>query len=45
VVVAVAHNQAVAVLVGERGDVGVDLGVQGFGQHPAGTLPDDLVNQ
>src|ERR1043165_3982524 len=47
-VIAVAHNQAVTVLValvGERGDVGIDLGAQGFGQHPAGTVADDLVNQ
>jgi len=46
--VAVTHDQAVAVLValvGERGDVGVDLGFQGLGQHPAGALADNLVDQ
>ena len=40
-VVAVAHHQPAAVLValvGEPGDVGVDLGLQRLGQHPPGTL-------
>ena len=32
-------------LVGELGDVGVDLGLQRLGQHPPGTLADDLVDQ
>ena len=32
-------------LVGEAGDVGVDLGLQRRGQHPAGALADDLVDQ
>jgi hypothetical protein len=47
-VVAVADDQTVALLValvGERGDVGVDLGSQGFGQHSPGTFPHDLVDQ
>jgi len=47
-VVAVAHDQAVAVLVtlvGERGDVGVHLGLEGLGQHPPRALADDLVDQ
>jgi hypothetical protein len=26
-------------------DVGVDLGLQGFGQHPPGALADQLVDQ
>ena len=47
-VVAVAHHQPAAVLVelvGERGDVGGDLGLQRRGQHPPGTLAHDLVDQ
>jgi len=32
-------------LVGEAGDVGIDLGLQRLGQHPAGTLTHDLVDQ
>jgi hypothetical protein len=47
-VVAVAHDQPVAVLValvGELGDVGVHLGPQRLGQHPPRALPDDLVDQ
>jgi hypothetical protein len=45
---AVAHHQPPAVLValaGELGDVGVDLGLQRLGQHPPGTVADDLVDQ
>ena len=45
---AVAHHQPAAVLValvGELGDVGVDLGLQRLGQHPPGALADDLVDQ
>jgi hypothetical protein len=45
---AVAHDQPPAGLVAlarELGDVGVDLGLQGFGEHPAGTLTHDLVDQ
>jgi hypothetical protein len=45
---AVAHGQAAAVgvaLVGELGDVGVDLGLQRLGQHPPGALPHDLIDQ
>ncbi len=41
-------HQPAAVLVtfaGEPGDVGVDLGLQSLGQHPARTLADDLVDQ
>jgi hypothetical protein len=46
--VAVAHDEAVAVLVAlvdERGDVGVDLGAQRFGQHPSGAFANNLVDQ
>jgi hypothetical protein len=32
-------------LAGELGDVGVDLGLQGLGQHPPGALADELVDQ
>jgi hypothetical protein len=32
-------------LAGELGDIGIDFGLQGFGEHPPGTLPDDLVDQ
>ena len=45
---AVAHHQPAPVLValvGELGDVGVDLGLQRLGQHPPGALADDLVDQ
>ena len=45
---AVAHHQPPPVLValaGVAGDVGVDLGLQRFGQHPPGALADDLVDQ
>jgi hypothetical protein len=45
---AVPHDQTPAVLVAftdELGDVGVDLGLQRLGQHPAGTLTDDLIDQ
>jgi hypothetical protein len=45
---AVAHRQPPALLVplaAELGDIGVHLRLQGFGQHPPGTLPDDLVDQ
>jgi hypothetical protein len=44
----VVHDQSPAVFVAlarELGDVGVDLGLQGFGEHPAGTLTHDLVDQ
>jgi len=47
-VAAVTHDQAVAVLVelgGEPRDVGVDLGLQGFGEHPPGAIADNLVDQ
>jgi len=46
-VVPVTHHQAVSVFVplgGEPGDVGVHLGLQRLGQHPPGTLLDDLVD-
>ena len=46
--IAVAHHQAVAVLVplgGELGDVGVDLGLQRLGQHPPRAFPHDLIDQ
>jgi hypothetical protein len=33
----------VAVL-GERGDVAVALGLEGFGQHPQGAFADDFVD-
>jgi hypothetical protein len=45
---AVAHHQpsaAVVALVEVAGDVGVDLDPQRFGQHPAGALADQLVDQ
>ena len=45
---AVAHHQPVPVLVplaDEPGDIGVNLGLQGLGQHPPGTLADDLIDQ
>jgi hypothetical protein len=44
----IAHHQAMPVLAAfadEAGDVGVDLGLQRLGQHPAGTLTHDLVDQ
>jgi hypothetical protein len=40
---AIAHHQPSTGLVafaGVAGDVVVDLGLQGFGQHPPGTLAD-----
>jgi hypothetical protein len=46
-VVAVAHHQPAPVLValiGEPGDVGVDLGAQCLGQHPSRTFADELVD-
>ena len=45
---AVAHHQpasALVALVDELGDVGVDLGLQRLGQHPAGALADEFVDQ
>jgi hypothetical protein len=45
---AVAHHQPAAVLVAladELGEVGVDLGLQGLGQHPTSTVTDNLVDQ
>jgi hypothetical protein len=45
---AIAHDQSMPVLVafvGEAGNVGVDLGLQRLGQHPAGTHTHDLVDQ
>jgi hypothetical protein len=47
-VAAVAHHQpppALVALAGELGDVGIDLGLQRFGQHPPRALADDLVDQ
>jgi hypothetical protein len=47
-VAAVAHHEpttAGVAFVAELGDVGVHLGLQGLGQHPSGTLPDDLIDQ
>jgi hypothetical protein len=44
--VAVAAHQPVAALVdqlSERGDVGIDLGLERRGQHPAGALAGQLV--
>jgi hypothetical protein len=32
-------------LAGETGDVLIDLGLQRFGQHPPGTVTDDLIDQ
>jgi hypothetical protein len=45
---AVAHHQPPTVLIplgGELGDVGVDLDLQRLGQHPAGAITDDLIDQ
>jgi hypothetical protein len=45
---AVAHHQPPAVfveLLGVRGDVRGDLGLQGGGEHPASAVTDDLVDQ
>ena len=45
---AIAHHQPSTGLVafaGVAGDVVVDLGLQGFGQQPPGTLADQLVDQ
>jgi hypothetical protein len=45
---AVAHHQpppALVTLVGELGDLGVDLGRQRLGHHPPGTLAHDLIDQ
>jgi hypothetical protein len=47
-VAAVAHHQPAAVLVtlaDVAGDVVVDLGLQRLGQHPPGTLTNQLVDQ
>jgi hypothetical protein len=47
-VAAVAHHQPPAVLVAlsdELSDVALDLGLQGLGQHPPGTVAHDLVDQ
>jgi hypothetical protein len=43
-----AHHQPAPALVSladEPGDIGVNLGPHGLGQHPAGTLTDDLIDQ
>jgi len=48
VVRAVADHQPAAVLVpllSELGDAGVHLRAQRLGQHPPGTLADDLIDQ
>ena len=45
---AVAHHQPTPVLVplvDEPGDVVIDLRLQGLGQHPAGALTDQVVDQ
>jgi hypothetical protein len=45
---AVAHDQPPAVLVavlGVAGDVGVDLGLQGLGQHPTCALTHQLIDR
>jgi hypothetical protein len=45
---AVAHDQstpALVALVQVAGDVVLDLGLQGLGQHPPGALPHELVDQ
>jgi hypothetical protein len=47
-VVAIAHHQSVAALValvGEPSDALLDLGLQRLGQHPPGTLTDNLIDQ
>lgn len=46
--VAVTHHQTAATLVtfvSKSSDIGIHLGSQGFGQHPASALADDLVDQ
>jgi hypothetical protein len=46
-VAAIAHHQPMTILVtnvSELGDVSVNLRLQGFGQHPPRTLPDELVD-
>jgi hypothetical protein len=45
---AVAHHQPPAGLVplgSEPGHIGIDLGLQGLGQHPPRTLTHDLIDQ
>jgi hypothetical protein len=47
-VAAVAHDQpppVLVVLIEVAGNVVVDLGLQGFGQHSPGALPHELVEQ
>ncbi|WP_177241258.1 hypothetical protein [Nonomuraea wenchangensis] len=47
-VVTVAHDQAatgLVTLIGERGDLGVDLGLERFGEYPAGAFADQFVDQ
>ncbi len=47
-VVSVADHEpppALVLLIGQLGYVGVNFGLQRGGQHPPGTLPDDLVDQ
>ena len=47
-VVAVADDQAAAALVaflGQLGDIGVDFGLKGCGEHAPGALADDVVDQ
>ncbi|GAA3713334.1 hypothetical protein GCM10022224_093590 [Nonomuraea antimicrobica] len=46
--VAVADDQAAAVFVafvGKGGDIGVDLGLERFGEHAAGALTHEFVDQ
>jgi len=45
---AVAYHQAAPALVAlgsEAGNVVIDLGLQRLGQHPAGAIADDLIDQ
>ena len=40
-----SRRPSLVALAAEPGDVGVDLGLQRLGQHPASALPHDLIDQ
>jgi len=42
---AIAGLPALVALGSEAGDVVIDLGLQRFGQHPASTITNDLIDQ
>jgi hypothetical protein len=42
---AIAHDQRTALLIGQLGYVGVDFGFQRGSQHPPRALPHDLVDR